>query len=159
MLGNEKETRPISKVTGDGKNNMKRRWLPPLGALWFLADLGSSLLLLPFSWISLRLSPLLVFFSLLKFVQTLVSLWFLPCRMTKLASSSWLTLVVLILDWHLNLFATALQFVLGGQASLFAVVEVEEKNFKFMVYSKSVGLEVYSLNSFSNSSFRVLFHL
>ena len=55
--------------------------------------------------------------------------------------------------------SSALQFILGGDASLFAVVEVEERIFKFTVFSRSVGLEVYHLSSFSNSSFRVFFHL
>ena len=42
---------------------------------------------------------------------------------------------------------------------LFAVVEVGERIFKFTVFSKSVGLEVYALNSFANNSFKVFFHL
>jgi hypothetical protein len=55
--------------------------------------------------------------------------------------------------------ALALQHVLGGAASLFAVVEVEERIYKFTISSKVMGLEVYLLNSFANSSFKVFFHL
>lgn len=37
-----------------------------------------------------------------------------------------------------------LQSILGGQASCFAVVEVEENIFKFSIFSKSVGLFIYN---------------
>ncbi|CAL4886563.1 unnamed protein product [Urochloa decumbens] len=52
-----------------------------------------------------------------------------------------------------------LQSVLGGTASLFAVVEVEDRIYKFSVSSKAVVLAIYSLWSFSYDQFRVFFHL
>ncbi|CAN6235397.1 unnamed protein product [Urochloa humidicola] len=52
-----------------------------------------------------------------------------------------------------------LQSVLGGQANLFSVVEVEELLFKFTVLNKNVGLSVYALGSYACPSFRLFFNL
>ena len=77
------------------------------------------------------------------------------------ADSFWLLASFSRADFRLTpeSVALALQHVLGGDASLFAVVEVEGRIFKFIVFSKSVDLEIYSLNSFANSSFKVFFRL
>ena len=54
--------------------------------------------------------------------------------------------------------ASTLQLILGGEA-LFAMVEIEERIIKFTVFSRNVGLEVCSLKSFEDPSFRVFFNL
>ena len=52
-----------------------------------------------------------------------------------------------------------LQSVLGGVASEFAVVEIQDWMFKFTVFSREVGLLVYKLDVISNPSFKLTFNL
>jgi hypothetical protein len=49
--------------------------------------------------------------------------------------------------------------VLGGDPSLFSVVEVEDRIFKFAIFDRQVGLHVYALGSSACEAFKVFFHL
>ncbi|CAN6220778.1 unnamed protein product [Urochloa humidicola] len=52
-----------------------------------------------------------------------------------------------------------LQVILGGDAKLFVVVQVDDSIFKFSVSNKAVGLAVYNMRFFSCSQLKVFFHL
>ena len=52
-----------------------------------------------------------------------------------------------------------LQSILGGVASEFAVVEIQDWMFKFTFFSRDVGLLVYKLGIVSNSIFKLSFNL
>lgn len=52
-----------------------------------------------------------------------------------------------------------MEAVLGGNASLFAVVEVDHWVFKFCVASSRVGFMIYALRSFACLDFKMLFFL
>jgi len=52
-----------------------------------------------------------------------------------------------------------LQSILGGVASEFAVVEIQDWKFKFTVFSRDVGLLVYKLGIVSNPVFKLAFNL
>ena len=55
--------------------------------------------------------------------------------------------------------ALILQSILGGVASEFAVVEIQDWMFKFTVFSRDVGLLVYKLGVTSNPTFKLAFNL
>ncbi|KAG2571336.1 hypothetical protein PVAP13_7KG009600 [Panicum virgatum] len=52
-----------------------------------------------------------------------------------------------------------LESVLGGLASLFSVVEIDQWVFKFCVASSKVGFMIYALKSFACTDFKIHFHL
>jgi hypothetical protein len=52
-----------------------------------------------------------------------------------------------------------LQSVLGGNADLFSVVELESQLFKFSIFNRQFGLHVYALRSFVCDPFKLFFHL
>lgn len=77
------------------------------------------------------------------------------------ASSFWLLAAFSRSRIHISdsSVANILHSILGGVPSLFAVIEIEDHIFKFIVASKSVGLLIYHLRSFECDLFKIFFHL